>query len=114
MSAIVDKWVDKLKDLPNVGTMTHTERVHRLFDLQEADMVGVAPELDYYQILYAGYDFFEAWNSAEVAFDATMKQWADFRLDLLWPYLDPSDYMDFLMTPEQRETHFDLRDGKSY
>jgi hypothetical protein len=114
MSEIVDKWVAKLKDLPNVGTMTHAERLLKLFNLEEADMVGVAPELDYYQILYAGYDFYQAWESPEVGFDATMKQWADFRMDLLWPYMTPADYIDFLMTPEQRQTHFNLRDGKSY
>ena len=65
MSEIVDKWVDKLGDLPNIGEMTHTERMMKAFDLQEPDMVPAAPQLDYWQIRYAGYDYRERPNSAE-------------------------------------------------
>ena len=55
MSKIVDQWVQRLKGkLPPVGEMTHWERMTRAFDLKKTDMVPVAPELDYWQITYAG------------------------------------------------------------
>jgi len=90
MSAIVDKWVDKLKDVPNIGNMTHMERMRKAMELEEPDMVPCAPSLDLWQILYAGYDFFQAWESIDVCTDAALKTWADFRTDVIWPYFCPS------------------------
>lgn len=114
MSEIVDKWVEKCKELPKIGTMTHMERLEKAFNLEEPDMVPVAPELQLYQVMYSGYTFHDVWHNPEVATDSLLKMWYDLQTDAVWPYICPSHYLDGYLTPEQRETFYDLRDGRSY
>jgi hypothetical protein len=114
MSEVVDRWVEKCADLPNIGEMTHMERMHKAFDLEEPDLVPVALEVDEWQLPYAGYDFFETWEDVDKVTDAVLKTWYDLRQDVIWPYFDPSHVLDPYLTTEQRKTAYDLRDGKSY
>ncbi|MCL5957837.1 MAG: hypothetical protein M1358_00720 [Chloroflexi bacterium] len=113
MSDLVDRWVEKLIDTPNIGTMTHSERLEKAFNLEEPDLVPIAPELDFYQIIHGGYDFLEVWSDHEKATNAVLQTWADLRTDLIWPYTDASHFLERFLDPGQRATAFDLRDGKS-
>ncbi|NPV29872.1 MAG: hypothetical protein HPY58_09535 [Firmicutes bacterium] len=114
MSQVVDKWVEKCINLPQIGEMTHTERMRKAFELEDPDMVPVAIETDEWQIIYAGYDFYETWDDVDKVTDAVLKTWHDLRQDVIWPYFCPSHVLDPLLTPEQRKSCYDLRDGKSY
>jgi uroporphyrinogen-III decarboxylase len=114
MSDIVDRWVEKLIDLPNIGEMTHTERMLKAFSLEEPDMVPIAPQLDQYQVIHAGYNFFEVWDDVEKATDAVIKTWADLRTDAIWSYYNPAINSDPYIAPAARAGMYDLRDGKSY
>jgi uroporphyrinogen-III decarboxylase len=114
MSEIIDRWVEKLKNIPPIGTLTHTERLRRAFALEEPDLVPVVPELELYSILYAGYNFYEVWEDYEKATDAVLRTWVDFRTDGIFAYSDPSTTLDSFLTPEQRKTNYNLRDGKSF
>ena len=44
-----------------------------------ADLVPVAPELDYWQIVYAGYTHPEIYNDVDKTTDACLKTWAENR-----------------------------------
>jgi hypothetical protein len=114
MSDVVDRWVEQCLNLPNIGEMTHAERMRKAFELEDPDLVPVALEVDEWQIVYAGYDFFETWEDVDKVTDAVLKTWKDLRQDVVWPYFCPSHVLDPFLTPEQRRTGYDLRDGKSY
>jgi uroporphyrinogen-III decarboxylase len=115
MSKIVDRWVDRLKgNVPPVGEMTHWERMTRSFDLHKTDMVPVAPELDYWQITYAGYSHQEIYNDVDKTTDACIKTWADLRCDAIWMYVDISHQLDCFIPAEKRGEHFIHRGEKDY
>jgi uroporphyrinogen-III decarboxylase len=113
MSEVIDRWVEKLIDLPDIGSLTHMERMCRAF-VEETDLVPVAPEIELYSIIHAGYTFHEVWEDYEKQTDAILKTWADLRTDAIFPYFDPSVTLDPLLSPERRKTNYDLRDGKSF
>jgi uroporphyrinogen-III decarboxylase len=115
MSKIVDEWVGRLKGkLAPVGEMSHWERLARAMDLQKTDYVPVAPELDYWQITYAGYTHKEIYNDVDKTTDACIKTWADLRPDAIWMYVDISHQLEVFIPAEQRPAHFIHRGDKDY
>lgn len=115
MSKIVDQWVARLKGkLPPVGEMTHWQRMADAFDLKRTDYVPVAPELDYWQITYAGYSHREIYNDVDKTTDACIKTWADLRTDAIWMYVDIGHQLECFVPPEKRAEHFILRGDKDY
>jgi len=115
MSKIVDQWVQRLKGkTPPVGEMTHWERMTRAFDLQKTDLVPVAPELDYWQMTYAGYSHREIYNDVDKTTDACLKTWAELRCDAIWMYVDIGHQLEPFVPPEKRAEHFILRGDKDY
>ena len=115
MSEVVDRWVERLKGkLPPVGEMTHWERMAAAFDLKPTDLVPVAPELDYWQITYAGYSHQEIYNDVDKTTDACIKTWADLRTDAIWMYIDISHQIENFIPAEKRAAHFVHRGAKDY
>lgn len=115
MSEVVDRWVERLKGkLPPVGEMTHWERLAAAFDLKRTDLVPVAPELDYWQITYAGYSHKEIYNDVDKTTDACIKTWADLRTDAIWMYVDISHQIEHFIPAELRAEHFIHRGEKDY
>ena len=115
MSAVVDPWVARPKGkLPPIGDMTHWERLAAAFDLQPTDRVPVAPELDYWQITYAGYSHQEIYHDPDKTTDACIKTWADLRTDAIWMYVDISHQIEHFIPKEQRAEHFLHRGDKDY
>ncbi len=115
MSDIVDGWVRRLKGkLPPVGDMTHWERMAAAFELKPTDMVPVAPELDYWQITYAGYGHPEIYNDVDKTTDACIKTWTDLRTDAIWMYVDISHQIENFIPAEKRPEHFVHRGEKDY
>jgi hypothetical protein len=115
MSEVVDRWVERLKGkLRPVGEMTHWERMAAAFDLRETDLVPVAPELDYWQITYAGYSHREIYNDVDKTTDACLKTWADLRTDAIWMYVDISHQIENFIPAEKRPEHFVHRGDKDY
>ena len=115
MSKIVDEWVSRLKGkLPPIGEMSHWNRLAGALDLKKTDYVPVAPELDYWQITYAGYSHQEIYNDVDKTTDACIKTWADLRLDAIWMYLDISHQIENFIPAEQRASHFIHRGEKDY
>jgi len=115
MSEVVDRWVERLKGkLPPVGEMTHWERMAAAFDLKPTDLVPVAPELDYWQITYAGYSHQEIYNDVDKTTDACIKTWADLRTDAIWMYVDISHQIENFIPAERRPEHFVHRGAKDY
>ena len=115
MSAVVDRWVDRLQGrLAPVGEMTHWERMAAAFDLQPTDLAPVAPELDYWQITYAGYTHPEIYHDVDKTTDACLKTWADLRADAIWMYVDISHQIEHFLPAEKRPLHFLHRGPKDY
>ena len=115
MSAVVDRWVQRLKGkLEPIGEMTHWERLAAAFNLERTDLVPVAPELDYWQITYAGYSHQEVYNDVDKTTDACLKTWADLRTDAIWMYVDISHQIEHFIPPEQRPEYFIHRGEKDY
>jgi uroporphyrinogen-III decarboxylase len=115
MSEVVDRWIRQLKGkLPPIGSMTHWERMAAAFDLQPMDMPAVAPELDYWQITYAGYSHQEIYNDAEKCTDACIKTWADLRTDAIWMYIDIAHQIENFIPAEERPKYFIHRGSKDY
>ncbi|MCC6860282.1 MAG: hypothetical protein IT158_17065 [Bryobacterales bacterium] len=115
MSEVVDRWVERLKGkLPPIGTMTHWERMAAAFDLKPMDMPAVAPELDYWQITYAGYSHQEIYNDADKCTDACIRTWADLRTDAIWMYIDISHQIENFIPAEARPKYFVHRGSKDY
>jgi hypothetical protein len=115
MSEIVDKWVDRLKGkIEPIGTMTHWERMEAAYQLRQPDIVPVAPELDYWQITYAGYTHPEIYNDVDKTTDACLKTWADLRTDAIWMYVDISHQIENFIPPEVRPEKFIHRGDKDY
>jgi uroporphyrinogen-III decarboxylase len=115
MSKIVDQWVERLKGkVEPIGEMTHWQRMAAAFDLQRTDMVPVAPELDYWQITYAGYSHSEIYNDVDKTTDACIKTWAELRLDAIWMYIDISHQIENFIPAEKRPQHFIHRGEKDY
>lgn len=115
MSKIVDEWVGRLKGkLPPVGEMSHWDRMARAMDLAKTDYVPVAPELDYWQITYAGYSHQEIYNDVDKTTDACIKTWAELRLDAIWMYVDISHQIENFIPAERRGQHFIHRGEKDY
>ncbi|MGQ9525565.1 MAG: uroporphyrinogen decarboxylase family protein [Armatimonadota bacterium] len=115
MSEVVDRWVERLKGkLEPIGEMTHWERMERAFTLQKPDIVPVAPELDYWQITYAGYTHPEIYNDVDKTTDAVLRTWADLRTDAIWMYVDISHQIENFIPAEKRPQHFILRGDKDY
>ncbi len=115
MSEIVDQWVRRLKGrLPPVGEMTHWERMAAAFDRKPTDLIPVAPELDYWQITYAGYSHQEIYNDVDKTTDACIRTWADLRTDAIWMYVDISHQIENFIPPEKRADHFLHRGDKDY
>jgi uroporphyrinogen-III decarboxylase len=115
MSAVVDAWVDRLQGkLAPVGEMTHWQRLAAAFDLQESDLVPVAPELDYWQITHAGYTHPEIYNDVDKTTDACIKTWAELRTDAIWMYVDISHQIEHFIPAEQRPHHFIHRGPQDY
>ena len=115
MSEIVDQWVDRLKGrIQPIGEMTHWERLAAAFDLKESDLIPVAPELDYWQITYAGYTHPEIYNDVDKTTDACIRTWAELRTDAIWMYVDISHQIENFIPAERRGEHFILRGPKDY
>ncbi|GMU20771.1 MAG: hypothetical protein AMXMBFR13_08670 [Phycisphaerae bacterium] len=115
MSKIVDQWVERLKGkVEPIGEMTHWQRLAAAFDLKRTDMVPVAPELDYWQITYAGYSHTEIYNDVDKTTDACIKTWAELRLDAIWMYIDISHQIENFIPAEKRPQHFIHRGEKDY
>ncbi len=115
MSQVVDGWVDRLKGkLKPIGEMTHWERMAAAFDLKKPDYVPVAPELDYWQITYAGYSHQEIYNDVDKCTDAVIKTWADLRTDALWMYVDIGHQIENFVPAEERHKYFVHRGSKDY
>ncbi len=115
MSDVVDRWVDRLKGkIEPIGEMTHWDRLAAALDLERTDLVPVAPELDYWQITYAGYSHREIYNDVDKTTDACIKTWAELRPDAIWMYLDIGHMIEHFLPPEQRAEHFILRGDKDY
>ena len=115
MAKVVDRWVQRLKDkLEPIGELTHWERLAGAFDRQRTDLVPVAPELDYWQITYAGYSHQEIYNDADKTTDACLKTWADLRTDAIWMYVDIGHQLEAFIPPERRAEHFIHRGEKDY
>lgn len=115
MSTVVDRWVSRLKGkVEPIGEMTHWERMARAFDLQRTDYVPVAPELDYWQITYAGYTHKEIYNDVDKTTDACIKTWADLRTDAIWMYVDIAHQIENFIPPEKRPEHFIHRGDNDY
>jgi len=115
MSEVVDRWVRRLKGrLAPIGEMTHWERMAAALDLQRTDLVPVAPELDYWQITYAGYTHAEIYNDVDKTTDACLRTWADLRTDAIWMYVDISHQIEHFIPPERRPLHFMHRGAKDY
>jgi len=115
MSEVVDRWVERLKGkLPPIGTMTHWERMAAAFDLKPMDMPAVAPELDYWQITYAGYSHQEIYNDADKCTDACIRTWADLRTDAIWMYIDISHQIENFIPAGERPKYFVHRGSKDY
>jgi uroporphyrinogen-III decarboxylase len=117
MSGIADvsEWAERLKDLPKIGQMTHAERLTRALNLQESDMVPVAPEAELYSILHRGrHDFLEIFNDVDATTDAVIGAWADLRFDLICHYVDIGHQIDPLLPPEKRAEHSILRGPMDY
>lgn len=115
MTKIVDDWVGRLKGrLEPVGEMTHWERLAAAFDLRRTDYVPVAPELDYWQITYAGYAHQEVYNDVDKTTDACIRTWADLRTDAIWMYIDIGHQIEHFLPPEKRAEHFIHRGRDDY
>ncbi len=115
MSEVVDRWVDRLKGrLEPIGSMSHWQRMQAAFNRQPSDLVPVAPELDYWQITYAGYGHDETFNDVDKTTDACLKTWADLRTDAIWMYVDLGHEFDAMVPPDQRKDHFIVRGPKDY
>jgi uroporphyrinogen-III decarboxylase len=115
MSVVVDRWVARLKgQLTPVGEMTHWQRLAAAFDLKQTDLIPVAPELDYWQITYAGYSHAQIYNDVDKTTDACLKTWADLRTDAIWMYVDISHQIEHFIPPERRPEYFVHRGEKDY
>ncbi|MBI4604088.1 MAG: hypothetical protein HY721_19195 [Planctomycetes bacterium] len=115
MSKVVDEWMGRLKGkLKPVGEMTHWERMAAAFELKPTDMVPVAPELDYWQITYAGYTHPEIYNDVDKTTDACIRTWADLRTDAIWMYVDISHQIEHFIPAEKRPEHFIHRGPNDY
>ncbi|MGB9623617.1 MAG: uroporphyrinogen decarboxylase family protein [Phycisphaerae bacterium] len=115
MSEVVDRWVRRLKGkLAPVGEMTHWQRLAAALDRKRTDFVPVAPELDYWQITYAGYSHREIYNDVDKTTDACIKTWADLRTDAIWMYVDISHQIEHFIPPEKRPEHFIHRGDNDY
>lgn len=115
MSEIVDRWVSRLKGkVEPIGEMTHWERFAAALDRRPTDYVAVAPELDYWQITYAGYSHQEIYNDVDKTTDAVIKTWADLRTDAIWMYVDISHQIENFIAPERRPQYFTHRGDKDY
>jgi len=115
MSEVVDRWVERLKGkLEPIGEMSHWDRLAAAFDLKATDMVPVAPELDYWQITYAGYSHKEIYNDVDKTTDACIRTWADLRTDAIWMYIDISHQIEHFIPAEKRPEHFMHRGDKDY
>jgi uroporphyrinogen-III decarboxylase len=115
MSTIVDTWVSRLKGkLEPIGEMTHWERLAAAFELRDHDLVPVAPELDYWQITYAGYSHQEIYNDVDKTTEAAIKTWADLRTDAIWMYVDIAHQIENFIPAEKRPEHFIHRGPKDY
>jgi len=115
MSEVVDRWVSRLKGkLEPIGEMTHWERLAAAFERRESDLVPVAPELDYWQITYAGYSHKEIYNDVDKTTDACIKTWADLRTDAIWMYVDISHQIENFIPAEKRPEYFKHRGEKDY
>lgn len=115
MSKIVDEWVSRLKGkMAPIGEMSHWQRMADAMDLKRTDYVPVAPELDYWQITYAGYSHQEIYNDVDKTTDACIKTWAELRLDAIWMYVDISHQIENFIPAEKRPRHFIHRGEKDY
>ncbi len=115
MSAVVDQWVSRLKGkLPPIGEMTHWERMANAFELKRTDLVPVAPELDYWQITYAGYTHQEIYNDVDKTTSACLETWSHMRTDAIWMYVDISHQIENFISAEKRPEHFIHRGPKDY
>lgn len=110
----IDQWVEKLSEAKPIGSMTHWKRLEKAFMLEATDLTPVAPELDYWQMVYAGYNFPEIYNDDKKMTDACIKTWGDLRTDAIWMYVDLSHEFDPMISPENRKEHFILRGPKDY
>lgn len=114
MTEVVGKWVERLKCLELVGKMTHWERMERAFTLQKSDFPPVAPELDYWQVTYAGYDHFQSYETPEVCTDSAIRTWYELRTDAIWMYVDISHQIENFIPRRKRPEHFVIRGPKDY
>ncbi|MEM3677186.1 MAG: uroporphyrinogen decarboxylase family protein [Candidatus Bathyarchaeia archaeon] len=113
----VDEWVEKLRNIGNIGEMTHWERMQKAFDLEEPDMVPVAPEADYWPCYHQGYtswEIFEGPGNVAKRTHALIKTWMEFRWDAIWQYVDISEELDPLIPPEKRKDHYVIRGPRDY
>jgi uroporphyrinogen-III decarboxylase len=115
VSPVVSKWVTACANLPRVGVLTHAERLTRALNLEQPDMVPVAPEAQLYSVLHRGrHDFIEVYQSADAATDAILGAWCDLRTDLITGYMDIGHELEPLFAPARRRKHFTLRGPEDY
>lgn len=115
MSEVVDFWVRRLRGkLRPIGEMTHWQRLSAALDLQPTDMAPVAPELDYWQITFAGYSHQEIYRDVDKTTDACLRTWAELRCDAIWMYVDISHQIENFLPAERRAAHFIHRGPKDY
>jgi uroporphyrinogen-III decarboxylase len=115
MSATVDHWVEKCKGLPNIGEMTHIERLTRALNCEETDFVPVTPEAELYSVMHRGrHDFHEVFRSVEAGTDAVIGAWYDLRYDLITQYLDIGHELEPMIPASERHKHIVLRGPSDY
>jgi uroporphyrinogen-III decarboxylase len=115
MTAVVDKWLVSCANLSQIGSLSHAERLTRALNLQEPDMVPVAPEAQLYSVLHRRrHDFVEVYQSADAATDAVLGAWRDLRFDLITSYMDIGHELEPLFPPARRRRNFTLRGPQDY
>lgn len=113
----VDRWIEKLRNIGNIGQMSHWERVAKALDLEEPDLTPVTPEADYWPCFHQGYtsiELFEGPDAVKKRTDALIRSWAEFRWDAIWQYVDISEQLDPFIPPEKRKNQYVLRGPRDY
>lgn len=115
MSQIVDTWVQRLKgQITPIGEMSHWERLAGAFQLQRTDLVPAAPQLDAWQIAYAGHTHDDVQRDVDKTTDACIKTWCDLRTDAIWMYVDIAHHIESFVSPEKRAEYFVRHDSDDY
>lgn len=74
----------------------------------------MAPQLDYWQITYAGYSHPEIYHDVDKTADACIKTWADLHTDAIWMHIDIGHQIENFIPAEIRPEYFVRRGDKDY